>query len=79
MAAQYVARAGTVYVSQLCPVTPEKAAFMAAIHRRNADYWQTREDLSALARRRMAEIEIGLAEEMDAAIAEALRPMMRAA
>lgn len=79
-APMYLAMGGVVFVREHQPITIERARFIEALHRCNANYQLTNIDAhSQTARIGLAKIEQSLADEMAAAIREATAPQEIAA
>lgn len=66
----YFAMGGVIFVKEHAPITLERAHFIAALHRANANYQLSElgDERSRPARLALAKTEQGLADEMSAAI-----------
>lgn len=76
----YFAMGGVVFVKEHSPITLQKAALIASLHRMNAAHWLTEGDERTLARRiAIARAEQSLADEMAEAIRAATQPEQKEA
>ena len=77
---QYIASGGVIFQREHRPITMAAARLAVGIHRMNVTYYLTQNDERTLAARlALAKVEIALADELEAAIAEITRPVARAA
>lgn len=77
---QYIASGGVIFEREHRPITMAAARLAVGIHRMNATYYLTQNDERTLAARiALAKIEIALADELEAAIAQITRSFARAA
>jgi hypothetical protein len=81
MSAQgYVASGGVIFAREHTPMTMERARWAVTVHRLNASYQLTEgEERTLAARIALAKVEMGLADELEAAIASINQPMEQAA
>jgi hypothetical protein len=79
-APEYIASSGVIFQREHRPMTMAAARLAVGIHRMNATYHLTQNDERTLAARlALAKVEIALADELEAAIAEITQPLARAA
>jgi len=79
-APQYIASGGVIFQREHAPMTMAAARLAVGIHRMNASYHLTQNDERTLrARLALAKVEMALANELEAAIAEITQPLARAA
>jgi len=80
MTGTYTASGGVVFMYEHRPMTMAAARSAVAVHRLNASYHLTQNDERTLpARLGLAKVEMALANELEAAIAEITQPVARAA
>ena len=80
MTPQYIASGGVIFRCEHVPMTLLAARLAVSIHRMNASYQLTQNDERTLpARLAVAKVEMALADELEAAIAEITQPRARAA
>ena len=73
MTPQYSTVGSVIFTNEHRPLTLERAYEIKAIHEANAAHWLQSEAYSLTARMGMAKLEQGLADEMTAAIREAVQ------
>ena len=79
-APQYIASGGVIFEREHRPITMAAARLAVGIHRMNATYHLTQNDeRTRAARISLAKIEMALADELEAAIAQITQPVARAA
>ena len=79
-APQYIASGGVIFEREHRPMTMAAARLAVGIHRMNATHQLTQNDERTLAARlALAKIEMALADELEAAIAQITKPVSRAA
>lgn len=77
---QYIASGGVIFQREHIPMTLLSARIAVSIHRRNASRQITESDKQTLpARLAVAKVEMALADELEAAIAEITQPKERSA
>ena len=78
-APQYSAMGGVIFTREHMPLTLERAHQIKLIHLRNAQHWLQSDAYSQTARLGMAKLEQSLADEMDAALSEAVSELRKIA
>lgn len=80
MTPQYTASGGVIFQREHVPMTLLAARLAVGIHRMNASYQLTQTDERTLAARlALAKVEMALADELEAAIAEITKPERKTA
>lgn len=80
MTPQYTVSGSVIFAREHVPMTLERARMARAVHLANASYHLTQNDERTLpARLALAKIEMALANELEAAIAEITQPERQAA
>ena len=79
-APMYLANGGVIFQREHVPMTMATARLAVGVHRMNARHWLTEgEERTLAARIALAKTEMGLADELEAAIAEITQPERKAA